>query len=111
MILQTAGFFVALGFLAFIGGYMFNRPEIAMIGAVIVIGVGGTAMVDGLEVKTGEYKVATNTTNGTNTTIEYQYAPVETQSDFPVDFIILVLGTVMLLGATGEASEKELEDK
>lgn len=67
MILQTAALLLAVGFIAYALGKVTDRPGVAMIGAIVVIGVGATAMTGGIQVATGE-----DVTERTNT-VEQRY--------------------------------------
>lgn len=110
MILQTAIAIAGIGFVAYALGHLFNRYGVAMIGAIIVIGVGASIMTGGVQVAVGEDQVTINESGDktvTNSTTVYE--DVDTQSDFPVGVVVLALGAVMLIGTTGEASEQELE--
>lgn len=64
MILETAIALSALGLALFVIGSTQGNPGIAMIGAVVVIGVGASAMVGGVQVQSGtnEETITTNTT-------------------------------------------------
>jgi sugar lactone lactonase YvrE len=64
VLLTTAAAFALLGIVVFVVGLAADRPELAMFGAVIVIGVGGTGVVQGYQVETG-----TNETTESLTTV------------------------------------------
>jgi len=115
MILNTALFLLAAGMAAFALGKIFKRPGVAMIGAIIIIGVGATALTGNIQVATGEDTEeweeydpnrGQNVIYTNSTTV---YTDIETAADFPVGAVLMSLGAVMLIGATGEASEKELK--
>ena len=57
MILTTAALIGGAGAVFFAIGYFFGRPELAMIGAILIIGVGGAGMVSGYQVASGEHTV------------------------------------------------------
>jgi len=54
MLLITVAALAALGIAVFAGGMVLDRPELAMFGAIIVIGVGGSAMATGVQVQDGQ---------------------------------------------------------
>lgn len=110
MILTTVAVLVGIGLALFATGHHFDRPEIAMFGAIIIIGVGAGGAVDGYQVQTGEVQVTENTAeNETVTTINETYDDVSVHTEFPLAIVLLLLGAVMLIGASGEASEADIE--
>lgn len=108
MLIEVAGVFSLLGIVMFMGGMAYDRPELMMIGAIVVIGIGGTGAVQGFQVQTGSEEVQTynNTTNTTTTEINEQYEDVSAISSFPLELIVLLIGVIMLMTATGRASEQ-----
>lgn len=105
MILQTTALLLALGLVVFVLGHFTGNPGLAMIGAIIVIGVGATGMVDGIEVRDGQVETVNETTN--ETMIEYTYRPIGSVSGFPVPEVITILGAVGLISGAGRASEED----
>lgn len=103
MILTSAAVVAGLGFVLFIAGSALDRPEVAMFGAIIVVGIGGTGAMDGYQVKTGEVH-KTDEANNT-TVINNTYEDLSIHTDFPLDIVIILLGAVMLMSSAGEASE------
>lgn len=91
MILQTAAFLSVLGTGTWLIGELMDYQGIATIGAVLMVGLGAAAMVDGLEVETGEIEVE----DGSTTEIETQHEPVGTTTSFPLGLMLTLLGGVM----------------
>lgn len=94
MILTTAAFFSALGLAVWLLGELRDYRGIAVIGAILLIGVGSAAMIGGLEVQTGE--IATELNNSTVET-EHQYSPIGTTTSFPTGMVLTLLGGAMAL--------------
>lgn len=96
MILATSVFLSAFGFAAWALGHFWDYQGIAAIGAVLVIGVGAAAMVDGLETQSGtvETQLDANTTE-----VEQQYQSIGTTQSFPVGVVVTLLGTGMIARA------------
>lgn len=110
MIAGVAVGFIVLGMILFAIGFHFDRPEIAMFGALIIIGIGATAMTSGVEIKVGE-NTTTIEDNGTNVTVtEDVHEDINVHSGFPLDIIIMLLGVVMLIGSAGAASETKMRE-
>lgn len=106
MIFETAVMLTSIGLVLYMAGYYFDRPELAMFGAIIIIGIGAAGVVDGYEVRTGEEREITNVSeNETVEVVNHTYEDVEIHGDFPLPIVVLLLGAVMLIGAAGEASE------
>jgi len=53
VLLTTAAVIAGLSIILFVIGLVLDRPEIALFGAIIMIGVGGTGVVQGYQVETG----------------------------------------------------------
>lgn len=108
MLLEVAGVFALLGIGMFVVGLAYDRPELMMFGAIIMVGIGGTGVVQGYQVQDGETMTETynNTTNTTYTEVTPQYEDVDAISSFPLELIVLLLGAIMLMTATGRASEQ-----
>jgi hypothetical protein len=120
MILTTAAFLSALGFVTFLVGHLYSYQGIATIGAVLIVGLGAGVMVGGLEVESGQQRVETanTTTDGervgltTNATtissvsetdamvsVTTTYEPIGTTSSFPLGVVLTLLGGVMTMRA------------
>jgi len=118
VILSTAAFLSALGFVTFLVGHLYSYQGIATIGAVLIVGLGAGVMVGGLEVESGQQRVemANTTTDGervdvtANTTnissvsqtdatvvVETTYEPIGTTSSFPLGVVLTLLGGVMTM--------------
>lgn len=100
MILTTAGFLTTLGFIAWILGTLFDKTGIAVIGGVLVVGVGAMGMTDGYEQKVGETQIE-NSANETE--IRYDYAPVETPTHLPLGVLVMLLGALLTLQSINDA--------
>lgn len=96
MILTTAAFLSAIGFIAFVLGHVYGYQGIATIGAVLIVGVGTAVMVGGLDVESGEQRVEVD---NTTTEIQTTYDPIGTTSSFPLGLVLTLLGGVMTLRA------------
>lgn len=92
MILTTATFLSALGFIAFLVGHIYNFQGIAAIGAVLIVGVGAGVMVDGLETESGEQRIEVD---NTTTEVQTTYEPIGTTSTFPLGLVLTLLGGAM----------------
>ncbi|MGZ0745732.1 hypothetical protein [Haloparvum sp. AD34] len=103
MILTVAAFLTILGFIGWISGELLGYPEIAIIAAVIVLGVGSMVAIDGLQYRDG--KVETNT-SADETTIEYQYQSVETIPSLELGALWMLLGGVMALRSLSTAGDR-----
>lgn len=101
MILQTATVLALIGFATWLIGLLLDYRGVAVIGAVIVVGVGAAVTEDGgLTQKTGEIE----TTAPDNTTeVEYQYEPVETPGQLNLGVLIMLLGGVLVLHGLNDA--------
>lgn len=103
MILSTAAILIGVGALFWVLGTFFDYTGIAVIGAVIVLGVGVAATTDGLYHQTGVIETVNSTTNTTIT--EFQYERVEISNRFPLGMLILLLGGVGALHPLAEADD------
>lgn len=102
MILTIAGYLSALGFLAWILGSFFDYTGVAVIGGVIVVGIGAAAMTDGLQHETGQ--IETNVSEN-ETEVTTQYDDVETPANFPLGPVIMILGAMMVIRALDEVAK------
>lgn len=98
MILTAAGLLTLLGFVAFIVGYLLDMRGVAVIGGVLVVGVGVMVVSTGLEYRSGETREVVDGTNATNATnVEFQYSAVDLPTRLPLGFMIMLLGSVFVL--------------
>lgn len=95
MILVVSVFLTGLGMAAWIAGFVLDMPGIAAIGGVLVVGVGATAMIDGLERQDGKIETVNDSTNATTT--ERQYEEVDTIQSFSLGMVLTLLGGVQVL--------------
>lgn len=94
---------VAFGIGVWAIGTAVRRPDVAAFGSIIVIGIGGSAVIgEGIMIESGASQIVENNTTIINTT----YEPLETAADFPFDIVVVLLGSVMLLQSLGSASEQ-----
>ena len=107
MILESFLAMLAVGFVVFVLGHITGRPDIGLIGGILVMGVAGVALLSGLEVQTGQFIVETQnaTTNTTETTVKYTYEDISSITNFPFELIVLLTGSVMAFKSLGEISE------
>jgi membrane protein implicated in regulation of membrane protease activity len=92
MILSVAAFLTAFGFAAFVVGSVFDMPEVALIGGVLIVGVGAMFTAYGLEYRSGsvESNVSTN-----ETSTQYQYDTVKTPTRLPLGALVMILGATV----------------
>ena len=102
MILETFAVITALGIITFVVGYVLGLPELAFIGAVIVVGVGAAGYIDGIVVESGYMMDDTGTYSNTT----YNYEEISTVTSFPFEFVIMMMGAVMAFRSLGELSEQ-----
>jgi len=95
--LLPASFLVLFGFGLFALGNVADYTGVAMIGGVIVVGVGaGIVTQGGLEHKVGETRVISNeTANQTVVDVEPEYRPVGTPSRLPLGFVTMLAGSLL----------------
>jgi len=92
--LATTWFLVVVGLLTFFLASLRGYKAVAVIGGMLVVAVGATAMVDGgIVVQAGE--VVTTTADGTVT--EPQYRELQVTDSVPLEVLILLLGSVLTL--------------
>lgn len=92
MILTTAAFLTTVGLVAFVLGHSYGYQGIAVIGAILIVGVGAGAMVDGIETQTGERQIDVD---NSTTEVERVYEPIGVSTSFPVGLVVLLLGGAM----------------
>lgn len=92
MILSTAAFLSALGTAMWLIGQLNNYQGIATIGAILMVGVGAAAMVDGIQTESGE--IETELSDG-SVEIETQYTDIGTTTSFPLGMLLTLLGGTM----------------
>lgn len=101
MILTVAALLFLGGMALFVLGNVMGYHGIAVIGGVIVFGVGVMALGDGLEVESGEVQTSTNNT----TVVETQYSPVNTPQHLSLGFLVSLAGGVLVLRSLNEMGE------
>lgn len=102
MLLILAATFTALGFVGWIVGTLLEMPGVAVISAILVVGVGAGIMTDGLDVRDGH--VETNTTDS-QTEVAYTYAEFEPNQQWPLGELWLLLGGIMTLRGFSQVQE------
>lgn len=95
--LTTATFFGALGITAWLIGWVFEYQGIAVIGAVIVVGLGAGILQGGVYQQTGQTRVINNSTANTTVTVDYQYEQVGTPERLPFGALVVLLGGLGVL--------------
>lgn len=96
MILTVALFLCALALGLFVIGQLSSYTAVAVIGAVMLLGVGVMITGTGLEYKSGQTveEISNTTTEHTN-----QYTTVELPQRLPLGFLIMLAGGVLTLRA------------
>lgn len=102
MILTTFIAIFAIGLATFALGSIISRPDIAVVGAVIILGVGGVALVEGIVVQTGE---TIEETENNVTIVQDTYSDISTLTSFRFEFVVLLLGALMVFKSLEELSE------
>lgn len=102
MILILAATFTALGFIGWIVGYLLEMPGLAVLSAILVVGVGGMVLTDGLQVRDGE--IQTNTSSD-ETEIQYTYSEFEPMDYWPIGELWLLFGGLLTLRGFAVVSE------
>lgn len=100
---MTSVFLTTIGMAAWVAGLVLGYPGIATIGGVMVVGVGGAVMVDGLEVRDGQTEALDDATN--TTTVDWQYEEVQTVTSFPLGAVLCLLGGAQTLRSLDESTE------
>jgi len=95
--LLPASLLVLFGFALFAAGYVADSPGIAVIGGVLVVGVGAAITVGGgIYEQTGEREVITNeTANRTVVQTTPQYQAVDLPINLPVGFLTMLGGALL----------------
>lgn len=98
MILTLALALTALGIAGIAVGYVTDMTGVAVIGAVIIVGVGATVTVTGLQYRDGQTKTHYNNSTGPDTTeVEPTYAELDTADKLPLGFLWMLFGAVPTL--------------
>lgn len=95
--LLPASVLVLFGFFLFGAGYVADSPGIAVIGGIIVVGVGAAITVGGgVYEQTGEREVITNeTANRTVVETTPQYQAVDLPINLPLGFLTMLGGALL----------------
>lgn len=102
MILTIAASLTLCGFLAFVLGNLLGHHGVAVIGGVLVVGVGAMVATGGLEHRSGEVRT---TTENNATVVEYQYAQADLPARLPLGYLLMLLGSVFVLRGLNSAPE------
>jgi len=94
MLLTPALAISALGLLIWAVGLRMGFKGIAVIGAVLVVGVGATVLTTGLQHEAGKTE---EQINSSTTTISVQTEPVQLISSFDAGLVLSLLGGAMTL--------------
>jgi len=94
MLLIPALAITALGLLIWVAGLQMGYKGIAVIGAVLVVGVGATVLTGGLQREAGTTE---EQINNSTTTISVQKEPVQLISSFDAGLVLSLLGGAMTL--------------
>jgi hypothetical protein len=94
MLATTAALLMGVGFVAFVLGAVFQYQGVAVIGAVLILGVGAVVTVSGVEHRSGEVV----TTQPDNSTVhDFQYERTETPQNLSLGTLLMLLGGVLAL--------------
>lgn len=93
MILATAAPIFIAGLVCWLAGIAMDQPEIAVIGGVLIVGVGAAIMTDGLEYRDGRIEEV----DGSTTTVEPQYSTVPLPQNLPLGVLVTLLGGIMTI--------------
>jgi len=97
VILVTASILVLFGFVLFVAGNLFDQTALAVVGGVIVVGIGSSVVDSGLQHKVGEQRVITNeTANRTVVNTDAEYREVQMPMNLPFGFLILLVGALLV---------------
>lgn len=103
VVLETFMAVIGLGMVLWVAGAVLERPDVGLLGAIIVIGIAGSAVVgDGILLQVGVERVDTST----GAEINNIYEPISTMSDFPLDMLTLFAGSLLAFKSIGDMSEK-----
>jgi len=97
MLLATALALSLFGLVVWAAGLQFGYTGVAVLGAVLVVGVGASVLGTGLQQRAGTVE---QSPNSTTTVISVQTAPVTFVSSFNAGLIWTLLGGVLTLQAT-----------
>ncbi|WP_211693308.1 hypothetical protein [Natronomonas halophila] len=97
-----AATFTALGFIGWLVGMLLEMPGVAMLGAILVVGVGGMVMSDGLQVRDGQIE---RNVSADETEIEYTYSDFQPMDRWPVGELWLIFGGILTLRSLSGVSE------
>jgi hypothetical protein len=108
--LLPASVLVLFGFALFAAGYVADSPGIAVVGGVIVVGVGAAITVGGgVYEQTGEREVITNeSANRTVVETSAQYKPVDLPINLPLGFLTMIGGALLSFQPLAEEAENGL---
>lgn len=91
----------ALGFGVWILGTAVDRPDVGLVGAILVIGIGGAAVIgDGVLIQTGVE--TTDTASGE--VINNTYTELDTPDPFSLELVSLFLGSLLSIKSIGDMS-------
>jgi len=107
MIFNTFLAAVGIGLFVFVAGIWADRPDLAFVGAVFVIGAGAVSMRDGgVMVRTGTDVVVNNTSSGQIRNATAVYEPASSTSSFSLGFLSVVLGAFLGFISAGLMSQQ-----
>lgn len=102
--LLPASVLVLFGIVLFVIGNLTDYTAVAVIGGILVVGVGAVITTEGgLVHQAGSQETIVNETeNRTVVSHEPQYEPVETPVNLDLGFIIMLVGSLLSLQPLGE---------
>lgn len=96
MLLVSALALSAFGLLVWVAGLQMSFKGIGAVGAALVVGVGASVLLDGLQRRAGTIEHAVNSST---TTISVQTEPVTLISSFDAGVVWMLLGSLFLFHA------------
>jgi hypothetical protein len=94
VLVVTAAFLMGVGFVSFLVGAVFQYQSVAVIGAVLILGVGAIVTVSGVEYRSGQI----DKPGPDNSTVtEFTYDRTDTPTNLPLGTLIMLLGGVLSL--------------
>lgn len=106
MILTTAATLLAVGFVAVAFGYLFGHYEVAVIGGILILGVGAVITGGSLEQSVGEIETETQVDGENVTETETVTEPIETPQRLPLGALVMLLGGIFVLRSFTEFSKE-----
>ena len=105
MLLTPAAFLVLSGFVLFVIGNVRGYTGVAVIGGVLIVGVGASVVDTGLRYESGEERIITNeSANETVVSVDKQYQHTQTPINLPLGLLVMVAGGLLSIQSLNEVS-------